>query len=216
MDGNVFVITEDMSAFIDLLNDERRAKLVGAIYAFLKGEKPDGLDDATSLVFRAFVKESDAYNNARALHHPTTNQDVITEELKKENKEKVAKATKEKKERNEFPLLENPSVAEAWKRFSRMRDSINKPLSTIAKTKALRKLERLSNGDTDKAVAILDQSTDNCWEGLYELPEDKTQTVGQRTPRVQAAYGFSTERNTDLNSIVWEQIRKGWEEDGES
>ena len=95
-----------------------------------------------------------------------------------------------------------------------MRDSINKPLSTIAKTKALRKLERLSNGDTDKAVAILDQSTDSFWEGLYDLPEN--QTVGQRNPKVQAAYGFSTERNTDLNSIVWEQIRKGWEEDGES
>ena len=46
---------------------------------------------------------------------------------------------------------------------------------------------------------------------------DKAQPTAQpqRNQKVQAAYGFSSERkNTNYNDAVWANIRKGWDEDG--
>ena len=36
----------------------------------------------------------------------------------------------------------------------------------------MNKLDKLSEGDNNKAVKILNQSVDNCWQGLFELKED--------------------------------------------
>lgn len=35
-------------------------------------------------------------------------------------------------------------------------------------------LEKLSGGDNDLAVKILNQSVDHCWQGLFELKEDNS------------------------------------------
>lgn len=44
---------------------------------------------------------------------------------------------------------------------------------------------------------------------------DKQTASPQRSTKVQASHGFSTERKqTNYNDMVWANIRKGWEEDG--
>ena len=36
----------------------------------------------------------------------------------------------------------------------------------------INKVEKLSNGDNDLAIKILNQSTDHCWQDVYELKAD--------------------------------------------
>lgn len=40
--------------------------------------------------------------------------------------------------------------------------------------RAMNTLEKLSGGDNDLAIKILNQSVDHCWQGLFELKEDNS------------------------------------------
>lgn len=99
--------------------------------------------------------------------------DTVTEhkqEYKNDNNDK-----NDKKERKEavayYPndeLLNN-----AFKEFVTMRNKIKKPLATKqALTRMMNKVEKLSGGDNDLAIKILNQSTDHCWQDVYELKSD--------------------------------------------
>lgn len=59
--------------------------------------------------------------------------------------------------------------------FITMRNKIKKPLTALAKTRLLNKLENLSNGNEELKIAILNQSVDRCWQDVYELKENKVQ-----------------------------------------
>ena len=52
-----------------------------------------------------------------------------------------------------------------------MRKQIKSPMTDRAVELAISKLEKLSGGDNDKAIAILEQSIMNSWKGLFELKE---------------------------------------------
>ena len=61
----------------------------------------------------------------------------------------------------------------AFKEFLTMRNKIKKPLATKqALTRMMNKIEKLSGGDNDLAIKILNQSTDHCWQDVYELKSD--------------------------------------------
>ena len=54
-----------------------------------------------------------------------------------------------------------------------MRKNIKKPISTQqAITRMLNKIEKLSGGDDDLAIKIINQSTDHCWQDVYALKEN--------------------------------------------
>lgn len=62
----------------------------------------------------------------------------------------------------------------AFKEFLTMRKQIKKPLATKqALTRMKNKIERLSGGNSDLAIRILNQSTDNCWQDVYELKDGR-------------------------------------------
>lgn len=62
---------------------------------------------------------------------------------------------------------------EAFKEFLVMRNKIKKPLATQkALTRMMNRIEKLSGGDNDLAIKILNQSTDHCWQDVYELKGD--------------------------------------------
>ena len=62
----------------------------------------------------------------------------------------------------------------AFKEFLTMRKQIKKPLATKqALTRMKNKIERLSDGNSDLAIRILNQSTDNCWQDVYELKDGR-------------------------------------------
>ena len=67
----------------------------------------------------------------------------------------------------------------AFKEFLTMRNKIKKPIATKqALTRMMNKVDRLSGGDNDLAIKILNQSTDHCWQDVYELKSD---SIGKRT-----------------------------------
>lgn len=114
--------------------------------------------------------------------------EVTTKDTAEDTQNKNIKNNKneknEKKERKEhvvyFPndeLLDN-----AFKEFLTMRNKIKKPLATKqALTRMMNKIEKLSGGDNDLAIKILNQSTDHCWQDVYEL---KTDNSGKRSGSV--------------------------------
>lgn len=207
----LFTIGKGSLPFIELLNTERKAKLMDAIIGKLNGEEPTINDKPTDIVWNALVAENEQF----ALIYSLSKVLQFNTDESERNKKKVdAKAsTKEKKERVADFVEDNPSVKEAFRRFSQMREQIGKPLSTVGRNRARIKLERLSEGKADLAVAIIEQSIENLWEGLYELNDKQPEKTGGagRSAKVQNAFGFSTERtDNDLNAAVWERIRAQW------
>lgn len=57
--------------------------------------------------------------------------------------------------------------------FMDMRKKIKKPMTDRAVTMAINKLQKLSGGDNELSLQILEQSILNCWQDLYPLKEDK-------------------------------------------
>lgn len=107
--------------------------------------------------------------------------DDTTDETQNKNNKNIKNVKNEKKERKGqavyYPndeLLDN-----SFKEFLTMRNKIKKPLATKqALTRMMNKIEKLSCGDNDLAIKILNQSTDHCWQDVYEL---KTDSGGKRT-----------------------------------
>lgn len=215
----VFAIGDENCGFIEMLNDEKKARLLDAICATVLGGEMPPLDEATTIVFRVLQRDSEKLSPITKSSLVT---DVVTEDQER-NKEKVCTNvhTKEKKERMPDSILADQAVSAAFAEFEKMRKMIKKPLTDLAKTRAINKLERLSNNDPGTAVAILNQSVDHCWQDLYELKEEpiaesRHELPRQRSEKIQKAFGFSTERtDVDYNKIAWERIRQGWAEDSQ-
>lgn len=70
---------------------------------------------------------------------------------------------------NDTPLT---PLQRALNDFISMRIKIKKPLTALAKTRLLNRLEVLSKGNEEMKIAILNQSVDHCWQDIYELKED--------------------------------------------
>lgn len=87
----------------------------------------------------------------------------------------------EKNEKNERSIFKMPKnifpedekLNKAFKEYAEMRKKIKKPILTDdALGRLIKKLNRLSGGDNNLAIAILNQSTDCCYQGLFALKTD--------------------------------------------
>lgn len=95
-----------------------------------------------------------------------------TKEKPKKDQRKTNEKPKSEKEQTYYPNDE--LLDSAFKEFLVMRNKIKKPIATKqALTRMMNKIEKLSGGDNDLAIKILNQSTDHCWQDVYELKEDK-------------------------------------------
>ena len=98
----------------------------------------------------------------------------ISDSVKKEKKPKERKKIEEDIEKRKLPYYPNDSLLEeAFQEFLLMRKKIKRPLATKqALTRMMNKIQRLSGGDNELAVKIINQSTDHCWQDVYELKKD--------------------------------------------
>lgn len=98
------------------------------------------------------------------------------QECKEYKNEKNVKNVKNDKKVRKEPVVYYPNdelLDNAFKEFVTMRNKIKRPLATKqALTRMMNKLEKLSCGDNDLAIKILNQSTDHCWQDVYELKSD--------------------------------------------
>ena len=93
------------------------------------------------------------------------------------NVKECNKNDKEDKYRGDyFPLDEK--LNQAFKDFMKMRKQIKKPMSDRAVTMAINKINNLSNGDNDLAVKLIEQSIMKCWQDIYPLQNNNTNSQG--------------------------------------
>lgn len=127
-------------------------------------------------------------NNSTSITNllPTIEEYKEEKKRKKENKEKKEENNisssqegedkPKRKPKEKLPTVYYPNdelLDSAFKEFLVMRNKIKKPLATKqALTRMMNRVNKLSGGDNDLAVKILNQSTDNCWQNVYELKED--------------------------------------------
>lgn len=74
---------------------------------------------------------------------------------------------------------ENEELLSALTEWADMRKKIKKPLTDGAVKRNLKALQKLSGGDEPLMVRIVNQSTDHCWAGFYDLKYDG----GQKTEK---------------------------------
>lgn len=87
--------------------------------------------------------------------------------LLKENIKKTL--SKERAKESTLP----PALEQALKDFKDMRNRMHKPMTQLAVDLLVQKLQKLAPGDTDKQVAMIMQSIENGWSGVYELKQEQ-------------------------------------------
>lgn len=134
--------------------------------------------------------ENSSGNADRTLTETPT--ETVTEhiqECKECNNDKELKNDKNIKEKDITNVIskkksyypDDELLDEAFNEYVTMRKRIKKPICTDkALHRAMNTLEKLSGGDNDLAVKILNQSVDHCWQGLFELKEDSSNKQGNQ------------------------------------
>ena len=102
--------------------------------------------------------------NKATNEQPTNNQRVTTT-----NKSNNIKKS------NKGLVLPDWISQDSWDGFVEMRKKIKKPLTDRACTGIINKLDKLGKQNAD---AILDQSTENCWQTVYELKNQQQTQSG--------------------------------------
>lgn len=79
----------------------------------------------------------------------------------------------------------SPELLEAWNGFVEYRKSIRTPLNERAAKLTANKLEKYAPGDDAKKAALLNQSVERGWKGIYPLDSDKKQRGSRGYPQTQ-------------------------------
>ncbi len=103
----------------------------------------------------------------------SSTEESITEADASEDARKPKKP-QSRKEKEPDPFdVPSPKLKEALKGFADSRKALHKPLTLRAKQLTLDKLEKLAPHNEVKQVAILNQSVERGWQGVFALQEDK-------------------------------------------
>lgn len=101
------------------------------------------------------------------------------------NKEKSTSYSKRKPQKTSFTdemfsdYTDNQELLEALFDFADMRKQIKKPITTKSTiTRLLNKLDKISGGDDNKKIKLLNASIDHCWQDVYERSLDDDGTTG--------------------------------------
>ncbi len=98
----------------------------------------------------------------------------------KDSKEKDIDKSISKKKTVYYP--DDAMLESAFQEYLTMRKKIKKPICTeMALHRAMNTIERLSKGDNDLAVKILNQSVDHCWQGLFALKDNEPHSTSKGT-----------------------------------
>lgn len=118
----------------------------------------------------------------------------------KKSKEKQRKAEQRKEKQNIFSdfACGDADLLSALQGFEEMRVKIKKPMTDQAKKRLLTELEKLAPGDRETQIAILHQSEDRCWAGVFALKDDRSGQIGGGR-RQQASTGDKMGALRDLH-----------------
>lgn len=111
---------------------------------------------------------------------PTTNQQLTTS--KEIKKERIEEKKNNKKEISLVlpPEFQTTVFGDAWAKWVSYRKNIRHALVQETAEGQIKKLTKMSGGSDTVAAAIIEQSIDHGWQGLFELKENAKKTVSTR------------------------------------
>jgi hypothetical protein len=113
---------------------------------------------------------------------------------KAETKEEKRKIIEEKRKGTDHPFLRSPTFLKKIEEFREHRKKMKHPLTDYAVEKIIKKTADLSENDLITAIAILDQSIDNVWQGVFPLKDsEKIRTLKKVKPCKHCGFFFSVE-----------------------
>lgn len=105
---------------------------------------------------------------------------IVKNSKDKDIKEKDIDLSISKKKTVYYP--DDEMLESAFQEYLTMRKKIKKPICTdMALHRAMNTIERLSKGDNNLAVKILNQSVDHCWQGLFALKDNEPHSANKGT-----------------------------------
>lgn len=95
----------------------------------------------------------------------------------KEDNKNIKEEEKVKKEKSLDDVIESQplSIQQPLREFVKMRKAIKKPITTYGLELAVKKLHALAKTESE-AVAVIEQSVENSWQGFFALKKEKTAT----------------------------------------
>lgn len=130
-----------------------------------------------------------------------------SKEKKRKEKERKEKERKEKEEKKnvlssqdemiQSYFSSNPELEKSIKRWMDMREEKKASVSPTALKKNLTQLKKLSNGNIEDAILVVEQSIENQWLGFWPLKRAKQKKAG-------GSYGHIA------SPREWEGIKDGW------
>ena len=121
----------------------------------------------------------------------------------KGNGTSTGKGKAEKLETVEIPeKLNTPEFIAAWSNFKKMRSEIKRPLRPTAERTQFKKL---SDVDVGTAILMVEQSTANQWQGIFEL---KNGVLSERITRHNASNGTSNGRTVSSTPSKYSEASK--------
>lgn len=102
----------------------------------------------------------------------STKESITRADAQEEAKEpKAAEKTKTKK-KDPFDVP-SPQMRDALKGFADSRKALHKPMTRRAKELIMKRLEQLAPHNEVRQVAILNQSVERGWQGVFDIEQDK-------------------------------------------
>lgn len=117
----------------------------------------------------------------------------------KQSKPKQSKAEESKKDIFADFACGDADLLAALRGFNEMRVKIKKPMTEQAKKRLVTELEKLAPGDRDTQIAILHQSEDRCWAGVFALKDDRPYQPSRSGRPQQASTGEKMDALRDLH-----------------
>lgn len=108
---------------------------------------------------------------------------------------------KQKVHTHKLAPFDNPSPAltEAWNGYVEMRKLIKKPLTERAGKLVAGKLQKLAPDDDERKAAILNQSVEHSWQGVFPLRDDDEKPSPPRyRPRAQRSVQDMTDETMEI------------------
>lgn len=187
---------------IEPLDDAERGRLFTAILRYAStGELPD-LEGNERFIFptaRAMIdRDQEQYKKTCAARAEYGQRGGLAKANK--SKQKVAKRSKSSQEKEEEKEEEKEKdnikavtpLDIALDEFRQYRKEKHNPLGEIAEKKLLKELDRLSGGNEETKIQILDQSIRNGWAGVFEL----------RNRKASGGYEQHKVTDADLNHLL--------------
>lgn len=127
---------------------------------------------------RIDTKKKSMSDNGQAVDSPRTDNGQSMDGIGKDRigKDRTGEDRVGKDKQAQAPYFEDPELNTAFCEYVKFRKKIKAPLTDYAIKMAIIKINNLAAGDTQKAIAIVNQSILRGWRGFFPLEENKKNT----------------------------------------